>query len=91
MGKVELPQVRPWLTYAQWKDVYGIYGSRTLPHAPECLLSVSGDLIYIRVLGNPILGRLSTSHLRHIEFTPILVLNTAAAASDLLEKRSGKS
>ncbi|KAJ7837531.1 cytochrome P450 [Mycena olivaceomarginata] len=53
MGKVELPQVRPWLTYAQWKDVYG-------------------DLIYIRVLGNP-----------------ILVLNTAAAASDLLEKRSG--
>ncbi|KAJ7110135.1 cytochrome P450 [Mycena epipterygia] len=50
---VDLPRVRPWLTYAQWKDVYG-------------------DLIYIRVFGNP-----------------ILVLNSAAVTSDLLEKRGG--
>ncbi|KAJ7169958.1 cytochrome P450 [Mycena filopes] len=51
---VELPRIRPWLTYAQWKDLYG-------------------DLIYIRVFGNP-----------------ILVINSAAAASELLEKRGGK-
>ncbi|KAJ6610073.1 cytochrome P450 [Mycena sp. CBHHK59/15] len=37
LGKVvDLPRSRPWLTYAQWKDVYG-------------------DLVYIRVFGNPIL------------------------------------
>ncbi|KAJ7181739.1 cytochrome P450 [Mycena crocata] len=53
LGSVDLPRIRPWLTYAQWKDVYG-------------------DLIYIRVFGNP-----------------ILVLNSASAASDLLEKRGG--
>ncbi|KAJ7254032.1 cytochrome P450 [Mycena haematopus] len=54
MGNVDLPRIRPWLTYAEWKDVYG-------------------DLIYIRVFGNP-----------------ILVLNSAAVASDLLDKRGGK-
>ncbi|KAJ6575198.1 cytochrome P450 [Mycena capillaripes] len=54
LGKVDLPRIRPWLTYAQWKDVYG-------------------DLIYIRVFGNP-----------------ILVINSATVASDLLEKRGGK-
>ncbi|KAJ7619107.1 cytochrome P450 [Mycena polygramma] len=54
MGNVDLPRFRPWLTYEQWKDVYG-------------------DLIYIRVFGNP-----------------ILVLNSAAVASDLLERRGGK-
>ncbi|KAJ6503471.1 cytochrome P450 [Mycena vitilis] len=53
-GNVDLPRVRPWLTYEQWKDVYG-------------------DLIYIRVFGNP-----------------ILVLNSAVVASDLLERRGGK-
>ncbi|KAJ7706095.1 cytochrome P450 [Mycena rosella] len=52
-GRVDLPRIRPWLTYAEWKDVYG-------------------DLIYIRVFGNP-----------------ILVLNSAAVAADLLEKRGG--
>ncbi|KAJ6519905.1 cytochrome P450 [Mycena sanguinolenta] len=37
MGKVPaLPRIRPWLTYAEWKNIYG-------------------DLIYIRVFGNPIL------------------------------------
>ncbi|KAJ7786403.1 hypothetical protein B0H16DRAFT_30148 [Mycena metata] len=51
---VDLPKIRPWLTYAQWKNVYG-------------------DLIYIRVLGNP-----------------ILVINSASVASDLLEKRGAK-
>ncbi|KAJ7038111.1 cytochrome P450 [Mycena alexandri] len=51
---VDLPKVRPWLTYAQWKNVYG-------------------DLIYIRVLGNP-----------------ILVINSAAVATELLEKRGAK-
>ncbi|KAJ7225444.1 cytochrome P450 [Mycena pura] len=51
---VDVPRVRPWFTYAQWKDVYG-------------------DLIYIRVFGNP-----------------ILVLNSAAVTSDLLEKRGVK-
>ncbi|KAF8216142.1 cytochrome P450 [Mycena galopus ATCC 62051] len=54
MGNVDLPRIRPWLKYAQWKAVYG-------------------DLIYIRVFGNP-----------------ILVINSAAVASDLLEKRGGK-
>ncbi|KAJ7631006.1 cytochrome P450 [Roridomyces roridus] len=54
-SNVDLPKIRPWLTYAaEWKKLYG-------------------DLIYIRVLGNP-----------------ILVLNSAAVASDLLEKRSSK-
>ncbi|KAJ7487682.1 cytochrome P450 [Mycena galericulata] len=54
MGNVvDLPRIRPWLTYAEWKNVYG-------------------DLIYIRVFGNP-----------------ILVLNSAAVTSDLLEKRGG--
>ncbi|KAJ6604729.1 cytochrome P450 [Mycena vulgaris] len=33
---VDLPRIRPWLTYAEWRHVYG-------------------DLIYIRVFGNPIL------------------------------------
>ncbi|KAJ7103446.1 cytochrome P450 [Mycena belliarum] len=36
LGRVDLPRIRPWLTYAEWRDVYG-------------------DLIYIRVFGNPIL------------------------------------
>ncbi|KAJ7619659.1 cytochrome P450 [Roridomyces roridus] len=36
-GSVDMPKIRPWLTYApEWRKLYG-------------------DLIYIRVLGNPIL------------------------------------
>jgi hypothetical protein len=90
MGNVvDLPRIRPWLTYAQWKDVYGIYdwGSHVFC---KCLWS-TGDLIYIRVFGNPILGDLffllvsfSSTH------TVVPVLNSAVAASDLLEKRGGK-
>ncbi|KAJ7492545.1 cytochrome P450 [Mycena latifolia] len=53
LGRVDIPRIRPWLTYAEWKHVYG-------------------DLIYIQVFGNP-----------------ILVLNSAAVTSDLLEKRGG--
>lgn len=71
LGTVKAPQSYPWLTYAQWNAIYGKFHPLKLILAYHNHASL-GDLIYLRVLGNP-----------------ILVLNSATAVSDLLEKRSG--
>jgi len=69
LGGAQLPQAYHWLTYAQWKDTFGL----------PCLLllfdvssqrDTIGDIIYIYTFGNP-----------------IIVLNTAEAANQLLDKR----
>lgn len=47
----------PWITYAKWKEIYG----PSLLHSLSCFplsfhrQTYIGDLIYIRLLGNPLL------------------------------------
>src|ERR1700685_94418 len=52
-GGAQLPQTYHWLTYARWKETFGL-SDLSLP--PDLHLSSDniGDIIYIYTLGNPI-------------------------------------
>ncbi len=50
----DMPVQRSWLRFSEWKDTYGIFVAPPLPQyrRTDCNL---GDLVYLRVLGRPIL------------------------------------
>lgn len=53
LGSVNVPREYQWLTYAHWKKTYGTrppYSFIDVTDSPR-----TGDIIYIRVLGNPII------------------------------------
>jgi len=70
LGGSQLPQTYHWLTYARWKDTFGLL-CLILPSDVNSQSFTIGDIIYIYAFGNP-----------------IIVLNTAEAANQLLDKRS---
>lgn len=77
-GRVKLPQTYQWLTYAKWGEVYGA--------------SLSPNIRWFRLLlvCTPAF-HLFTGDVIYIYVfgNPILVLNSAEAVNDLLERRSG--
>jgi hypothetical protein len=73
-GGIQLPQTHPWLTYAKWKELFGSVQS-----------TLSTDM-YLRDT------MMDTGDVIYIYTfgNPIIVINTAEAADQLLDKRGNK-
>lgn len=86
---LDIPRTAPWIQFAKWRKKYGMWRSSSsetylqisysLPNARTHILTI----LWLRFISGPViylnlLGR------------PLVVLNTAKATIDLLERRGGK-